>query len=249
MTTPRDLDRETSNTADHQYAYDFDFDVMHPMMVRTFQPFFRSGRLLELGSFKGDFTSRLLPHFADITCVEGSGAAVLEARARHGERVAIHHAFFEQVELPGRYENIVMTHVLEHLDDPVGVLRRVNDEWLADGGSFFLVCPNARAASRQIAVKMGLIPFPEAITPSEAAHGHRITYNMDTLERDATAAGLSVVSRKGIFFKALANFQWDRLLRTDIVSPAYLEGCYQLGEDYPELCASVCLVCERGKRD
>ena len=249
MTTPRDLDRETSNTADHQYAYDFDFDVMHPMMVRTFQPYFRPGRMLELGSFKGDFTRRLLPHFADITCVEGSGAAVAEARARLGDRVAIHQSFFENVELPGRFENIVMTHVLEHLDDPVGVLRRVNDEWLADGGRFFLVCPNALAASRQIAVKMGLIPFPEAITPSELAHGHRITYNLDTLERDATAAGLSVVRRKGIFFKALANFQWDRLLRTDIISPAYLDGCYQLGEDYPELCASIGLVCERGRRN
>jgi 2-polyprenyl-3-methyl-5-hydroxy-6-metoxy-1,4-benzoquinol methylase len=205
--------------------------------------------MLELGSFKGDFTRRLLPHFTDITCVEGSGSAIAEARARLGDRVTIHQSFFEDVELPGRFDNVVMTHVLEHLDDPVGVLRRVNDEWLADGGRFFLVCPNARAASRQIAVKMGLIPFPEAITPSELAHGHRITYNLETLERDAAAAGLSVIRRTGIFFKALANFQWDRLLRTDIISPAYLEGCYKLGEDYPELCASVCLVCERGRRN
>jgi len=139
-----------------------------------------------------------------------------------------------------------MTHVLEHLDDPVGVLRRVNDEWLAPGGRFFLVCPNARAASRQIAVKMGLISAPEAVTPSEAAHGHRITYSADTLERDAKAAGLSVVHRSGIFFKTLANFQWDQLMKTDIISKAYLDGCYEFGKEYPELCASILLVCERG---
>ncbi len=47
-----------------------------------------------------------------------------------------------------------MTHVLEHLDDPVKVLKRVKDEWLSDNGKFFLVCPNANAPSRQIAVKM-----------------------------------------------------------------------------------------------
>jgi 2-polyprenyl-3-methyl-5-hydroxy-6-metoxy-1,4-benzoquinol methylase len=246
MTTPRDLDRETSNTADHQYAYDFDFDVMHPMMVRAFRPFFRPGRILELGSFKGDFTRRLMPHFPDITCVEGSGAAVAEARAAFGDKVVIHHALFEQVALSGRFENIVMTHVLEHLDDPVAVLRRVNDEWLAPGGRFFLVCPNALAASRQIAVKMGLVGHPEAVTPSEAAHGHRVTYTSETLARDATSAGLKVVHRSGIFFKALANFQWDRLLKTDIVSPAYLDGCYELGKEYPELCASILLVCARG---
>jgi len=42
----------------------------------------------------------------------------------------------------------------------------------------------------------------------------------------------------GIFFKALANFQWDRLLGTDIISKEYLEGCYQLGQVYP-ICARV----------
>ena len=52
--------------------------------------------------------------------------------------------------------------------------------------------------------------------------------------------------RSGIFFKALANFQWDRLLRTDIVSREYLEGCFALGLDFPDLCASIFLVCERG---
>jgi hypothetical protein len=54
-----------------------------------------------------------------------------------------------------------------------------------------------------------------------------------------------VLHRSGIFFKALANFQWDRLLRTDIVSNDYLEGCYMLGQQYPDLCASIYLICEK----
>ena len=49
--------------------------------------------------------------------------------------------------------------------------------------------------------------------------------------------------RSGIFFKALANFQWDRLLTTDIISQAYLDGCYEVGHVYPDLCArSSCCV-------
>lgn len=89
---------------------------------------------------------------------------------------------------------------------------------MSDNGRFFLVCLNANAPSRQIAVKMGLISHNSAVTPSEVAHGHLITYTLDTLERDAKKAGLKVVHRSGIFFKALANFQWDRLLNTDIIS-------------------------------
>lgn len=249
--TSRDYNVELSdgkNTASEKYAYGFDFDVMHPYMIKSFRPFFRPGSLLELGSYKGNFSRRLAEHFSDITCVEASNEAFQEARALRPDFHYVNDVF-ESVGLPRRFDNIVMTHVLEHLDDPVAVLRRVNDEWLADGGRFFLVCPNANAPSRQIAVKMGLISHNAAVTPAEAEHGHRCTYSLDTLERDAVAAGLKVVHRSGIFFKALANFQWDRLLQTDIISKQYLDGCYELGQQYPDLCSSIFLLCERGAPD
>lgn len=241
-----DQELEDSGNRPHEkYAYTFDFDVLHPYMVRSFEPFFNQGSLLELGSYKGDFTKRLLPYSNDITCVEASVVAIQEAKSRLGEKVHYVHSLFETATLPKRYDNIVLTHVLEHLDDPIQVLKRINEEWLAEGGRLFLVCPNANAPSRQIAVKMGLITHNAAVTPAEAEHGHRRTYSLDTLERDAVAAGLKVAHRSGIFFKALANFQWDRLLQTDIVSSDYLEGCYQLGQQYPDLCASIFLLCER----
>ncbi len=251
MTLQRDHDRELDDSRDtdrEKYAYGFDLEVMHPFMIRSFQPFLRNGSTLELGGSKGDFTARLLGVASDVTSVDASGAALEEARSRLGDRVNLVHGTFESVVLPQRYDNVVMTHALEHLDDPVLVLRRINEEWLAASGRFFLVVPNADAPSRQIAVHMGLIDHNAAVTPAEAAHGHRRTYSLDTLERDAAAAGLRVIHRSGIFFKALANFQWDRLLRTDIISEGYLEGCYALGQRYPELCASLLLVCEPGAR-
>lgn len=242
----RDFNKESVDSEARSYFYGFDYDVIHPFMLRSFEPFFNKGSLLELGSFKGNFTQRLLKRFDDVTCVEASGDAIGEAKQRVGDRVIFINGMFEQVSLPKRYDNIVLTHVLEHLDAPVAVLKRINDEWLAPGGRLFLVCPNANAPSRQIAVKMGLITHNAAVTPAEAEHGHRCTYSLDTLERDAVAAGLKVVHRSGIFFKALANFQWDRLLQTDIISKEYLEGCFQLGQQYPDLCSSIFLMCEHG---
>ena len=247
MSGQRDYNAEIKDNDARRYAYGFDLDVMHPYMIKSFEPFFRQGSLLELGSFKGDFTRRFLPYFSDVTCVEASGDALSDAREQLGDRVTFVHSLFETATLPKRYDNIVLTHVLEHVDDPVRVLRRINDEWLADGGRLFLVCPNANAPSRQIAVKMGLISHNAAVTPAEAEHGHRCTYSLDTLERDAVAAGLKVVHRSGIFFKALANFQWDRLLQTDIISKEYLDGCYRLGQQYPDLCSSIFLLCESGR--
>ncbi len=247
MDNKRNYNLELLDTKDHRYAYGFDFDVMHPYMIESFKPFFNKGNLLELGSFKGDFTRRLLPYFDDVTCVEASDVAIAEAEQKLGGKVKFVNSIFENATLPRRYDNIVMTHVLEHLEEPVAILKRINDEWLARGGRLFLACPNANAPSRQIAVKMGLITHNAAVTQAEAEHGHRRTYTLDTLEEDAVAAGLKVVHRSGIFFKALANFQWDRLLQTDIVSREYLDGCYALGQQYPDLCSSIFLVCDAGR--
>jgi 2-polyprenyl-3-methyl-5-hydroxy-6-metoxy-1,4-benzoquinol methylase len=242
----RDYNAEIADTTDHKYAYGFDFDVMHSYMIKSFEPFLRRGNCLELGCFKGDFTRRLIPLFDDVSCVEASPDAIDVARKLHANNAQFIAGRFEDVTLPRQYDNIVMTHVLEHLDDPVSVLRRINKEWLAKDGRFFLACPNANAPSRQIAVKMGLISHNSAVTPAEDEHGHLRTYTLDTLERDAVAAGLKVTFRSGIFFKALANFQWDKLLKTDIVSQEYLDGCFKLGQHYPDLCSSIFLVCERG---
>jgi len=136
MSNKRDYNVEIKDTNDHQYAYGFDFDVMHPYMIKSFEPFFNKGSLLELGSFKGDFTKRFLNYFDDITCVEASDVAIEEAKKTLGDKAVFINSLFEEADLPKRYDNIVLTHVLEHLDDPVRVLKRINDEWLAEGGRF-----------------------------------------------------------------------------------------------------------------
>jgi 2-polyprenyl-3-methyl-5-hydroxy-6-metoxy-1,4-benzoquinol methylase len=243
--TQRDYNQELKDTSDHKYAYSFDFDVMHHYMIESFNPHFVKGNCLELGSFKGDFTKRLIPYFDDITCVEASDESIKISKQNLKGNITYFNSLFETVELPKKYDNIILTHVLEHIDNPTGLLSRIKNEWLSDNGKLFLVCPNANAPSRQIAVKMGLITHNSAITPSEVEHGHRITYTLDTLERDASLGGLNTIHRSGIFFKALANFQWDRLLQTDIISKEYLDGCYKLGQQYPDLCSSIMLICKK----
>jgi len=241
----RDYNQEFKDTSDHKYAYNFDFDVMHHYMIESFKHHFIKGNCLELGSFKGDFTKRLIPYFNDITCVEASDKAIKIAKQTLNSDIIYFNSLFENTELPKKYDNIILTHVLEHIDDPVGLLSKIKNEWLSDDGKLFLVCPNANTPSRQIAVKMGLITHNSAITPAEAEHGHRITYTLDTLERDARNGGLNVIYRSGIFFKALANFQWDQLLNTNIINKEYLDGCYQLGHQYPDLCSSIMLICKK----
>jgi 2-polyprenyl-3-methyl-5-hydroxy-6-metoxy-1,4-benzoquinol methylase len=240
----RDYDAEYKDSG-RRYAYEFD-SRLRGYIMRTLEPFLTPGRALEMGCYTGDVTALIADRYGDVTVVEASTELIDKARARIGSRATFLHGTFETIELPHRYDAIFLIHTLEHLDDPVAVLRRVRD-WLTDGGRLFVVVPNANAASRQIAVQMGLIRSNDAVTDDERAHGHRKTYRLDTLERDVRDAGLHVVDGGGVFFKPLANFQFDRLMGGDVISDAYLEGCYRLGMHYPDLCASIWLVCERGR--
>jgi 2-polyprenyl-3-methyl-5-hydroxy-6-metoxy-1,4-benzoquinol methylase len=237
----RDYNKEIIDN-ERKYVYNFD-EMMHTYMVESFKPFFVNGTALELGSYVGLFTEKLIPFFHNITCIEASCDAAAIAKKKLG--VNIINTTFDKADLGGtKYDNIFLTHVLEHVDKPIRLLEKIRNEWLAENGRLFLVCPNANAPSRQIAVKMGIISHNQAVTEAEMAHGHKITYTLDTLERDVTAAGLTVAHRSGIFFKALANFQWDMILQTEIISNEYLDGCYKLGHIYPDLCSSIFLLCE-----
>jgi len=163
------------------------------------------------------------------------------------ESVAREHGVpFEAVDLDETFDAIFLINTLEHLDDPVLVLRRIRS-WLSPQGRLFVLVPNANAPSRQIAVKMGLISHNSAVTPSEAANGHRNTFSFDTLERTTREAGLSTLQRGGLIFKALANYQFDAALKAGILSDAYVEGCYHLGNQFPDMTASIYLICERGE--
>lgn len=239
----RDFNKEYQDGA-RKYAYDFD-SLLRRYMLRALEPWFRNGPALEMGCFQGEMTEMFAGRFADLTVIEASSDLANAAQKRVGHRVRFVNATFEDAPIDREFDSIFLIHTLEHVDDPARVLSRVN-QWLSSTGRLFLVVPNANAPSRQIAVHMGLIPYNSAVTDAEREHGHRCTYTLDTLERDALDGGLRVVHRGGVFFKPLANYQFDKLLGGDVISDAYLEGCYQLGMRYPDLCASIYLVCEKG---
>lgn len=239
----RDRNSEYQDNETRQYSYDFDH-VVRRYMMRSLSPFFTKGKALELGCFEGESTKLYAENFEDLTVIEAADTLIESARKKVPATVQFIHSTIESAELQPIFNSIFLVHTLEHLDHPVEALARIGN-WLAPNGRLFVVVPNADAASRQIAVKMGLIETNNSITDGERAHGHRCTYSLDTLENDARKAGLNIESRGGIFFKPFANFQFDLLLRNKVIDAGYLDGCYALGMQYPELTASIYLVCSR----
>lgn len=241
----RNLDNEFKDTQDRKYAYDFDY-ILRDYIVQTLKPYFKKGPALEMGCFEGVFTKTLTSHFNDLTVLEGSKTLIEKAKANtQGHDVKFIHTFFEQAELGSKqFDNIFLMHTMEHLDQPGLVLSKIKS-WLTDQGRLFLVCPNANAASRQIAVRMNIIDFNSSVTQGEFEHGHRKTYSLDTLEFETRVAELKTETRGGVFFKPFANFQFDKLIKEKIIDQAYLDGCYRMGMIYPDLSASIYLICAK----
>jgi len=84
---------------------------------------------------------------------------------------------------------------------------------------------NANAASRQIAVKMGLVEANDAVTAGERAHGHRAPTAW-TRWRTTRARRASRSNPGEGFSSSPSQFQFDLLMKNKIIDEGYLEGCY-----------------------
>lgn len=204
----------------------------------VFKRHIRGSTLLEMGPAEGVMTDHLVRLGLDMTVVEGS-RRFCEALAERHPGIAVEQALFEDFEPDGTYDNIVLGHVLEHVQDPVSILRRVRG-WLSEGGRVLAAVPNSRSVHRQAAVIMGLLQFEEQLNEADHHHGHRRVYNPETFRRDFLAAGLTLKVFGGYWLKPLSN----RQIEADW-TPEMLQAFMQLGERYPDIAGEIYVVAGR----
>jgi len=199
-----------------------------------FKPYFKGETCLELGPATGYMTCHLLKNFKEVTAVEGS-LSLLDQIPDHPSLVKVH-SLFEEYEPQKKYDTIVMSHVLEHIYDPVTLLRRIKG-WLADDGVFIVGVPNARSFHRLAAVEMNLLETVYTLNDRDRAVGHYRVYDMDSLKKDAVSAGYKVEDTGGIFIKFLSNAQIEEFLNEDI-----LDAYFKLSNSFKENSAEIFLV-------
>jgi 2-polyprenyl-3-methyl-5-hydroxy-6-metoxy-1,4-benzoquinol methylase len=203
---------------------------------RTIRPFFRGTRGLELGSAEGQMTRFLKDDFEELVIVDGA-QELLDVIPDYPNVTKVH-ALFEEFAPERGFDVVIMEHILEHVADPVDILKR-GRAWVNPGGRVIAGVPNARSFHRLAAVKMGLLARPDELNARDHAQGHRRVYDSESFRRDIETAGYKVVHMGGVYFKPLSNQQiqdhWDERM---------LEGFYELGKDFPENTADLFAVCE-----
>jgi SAM-dependent methyltransferase len=138
-------------------------------------------RALDVGCGEGSLLTALQRAGWEATGVEWDPRAAEIARRQSGRPV--HPGDFRRIDLPGgAYHLVALSHVLEHLGDPVSALRRI-EEFLAPGGRAVLLYPNPESLGARV--------FRDAWFPWEVPR-HLVLPSSRALAREAWRAGLTV---------------------------------------------------------
>lgn len=198
--------------------------------------------LLEMGPAEGVMTELLATTGKQMTLVEGSGLFCDDLRKRFPQANVVH-ALFEEYHPAELFDNIILGHVLEHVQDPVDILSRTK-QWLKPGtGRLFAAVPNARSLHRQAAVIMGLLKQEDALNEMDIHHGHRRVFNPETYRNAFYQAGLQIEIFGGYWMKPVSNKQIE-----DNWTPQMLDAFMQLGERYPDIAGEIYVVARNNDR-
>jgi SAM-dependent methyltransferase len=157
------------------------FGLLSGAVLRDLSPPRGAHRVLDVGCGAGGLLARYRTLGWEARGVEINPSAVAAARDR-GLDVA--QGTIEDVApVPGGFDLLLLNHVLEHVLDPLGVLRRAR-QLLAPGGRIRIVTPNAAS--------LGLALFGSCWFPLDAPR-HLCLFDARTLRALAERAELAVV--------------------------------------------------------
>lgn len=207
----------------------------------SIKPFFKGDSCLEMGPADGEMTRFLAKDFKYLDVVDAADKYVKDAE-KINNNITGHTALFEEFEPKKKYDTIILSHILEHVADPVLILRRAKS-WLNKDGRIIVVVPNADSLHRRLGVKLGMLEIETQLNDQDIEIGHRRVYRRSELDKDINHSDLQVINKGGVFLKLLSNNQMLSFKDKKLV-----EGMFELGKDFPQLCAEIYAICIKSTR-
>ena len=196
--------------------------------------------VIEFGLGDGVFTRMLCDYFGHVTGVDAAQTTIdlLKPRFRQSN-ITLQQSYIEDYNSDEKYDVIVMSHILEHLTDPVTALRNIKC-LMHEKSILYISVPNANSIHRLVATKMELLESPDSLNQRDIDLGHQIVFHPNNFKTTVEAAGLIINHFGGVMIKPLANSQ----ISTDW-SREMVEGFIALGDDLPELCGDIFVVAKQ----
>ena len=194
--------------------------------------------ILELGPAEGNMTEILYHKFAKDYTVVDAVESYIELLKKKFPNMKGQASLFEEYRPERKWDNIVLGHVLEHVEDPVDILKRCKS-WLKPNGRVMCSVPNCNSIHRQAAVIMGLQKTVKDLSDMDKTHGHRRVYSRQELINDFEKAGFKIKNEGGYWLKPLSNAQLEATWTKEMI-----DAFMVLGEQFPEIAAEIYVIAE-----
>ncbi len=148
--------------------------------------------------------------------------------------ICIIHTLFEEFSTDEKFDAIEMGFVLEHVDNPLSIIKQYR-EFLKPDGSIFIAVPNARSLHRLIGNNAGMLNNLYKLSESDLECGHRRYFDMNTIIKLISEAGLKVLHSEGILLKPFSTSQLESLK----LSPNVINALSSVGESLPEISNAI----------
>lgn len=160
--------------------------------------------ILELGYGAGIVTECLLNNNKQVTLIEGSAILIRQVQEKYANRLQCVHSLFEDFEPKEKYDVILASHVLEHIDEPAALLSKMKN-CIKPDGKIIIIVPNSESVHRRLGLIMNLQPTLDTLSARDKIVGHQRVYSCDTLIEDIEKANLKVLTKRGLGFKSVSN--------------------------------------------
>lgn len=199
---------------------------------RRFLPHIK-GKVLDLGCGIGLVCEKLHQKGFTVEGVDGSSERIRLASLRVPS-VQFHCSLFEKFQPSSPVDTIILSNVLEHMQQPVQLLEKCHG-WLNKGGVVITAVPNKSALHKRVGMAMGIT---EELSEADHHVGHVRTYDLPELEKQITQAGFRVKYSGGVCIKPLPN----KMLES--VPSEVLEGYFKISgaPELADLCSMVYTV-------
>lgn len=200
--------------------------------------------ILDIGCGVGEFTKLFTNRFKRVVGIDPAEDFIKEAQ-RITDGIEYIVGWGENFSLDEKFDTINMTNLLEHVDNPVTVLKNCKKH-LAEDGVIIAQVPNCNSITRRLGVLMEIIPNIEDISDKERNYyGHKRVFTIDSLIHTGLDAGLHVTQIGGILYKPLPNEMLLEICRKQGKewTSKFLKALDKFAENRADECAQIYIVC------
>jgi len=219
-----------------ELQYDFDNEILlnwYPQRILNFTK--NSKSLLDLGLGHGYTTNIFSKHFEKHIVLDGSPAVIENFKKKYPDcKSKIIETYFETFKSEEKFDVIVMGFILEHVDNPVEILKHYK-QFLAPNGKLFVAVPNAEVLNRRLGNLAGLLPNIQELSENDFILGHQRYYTVKSLTEDIEKSGYSIEKMEGIYLKPFTTKQIMSLN----FDKKIIDALCEVGIGYPELCCGI----------